>query len=377
MCKTTFLSVLLVGLAAGQEPPRFGTVLQRWSLQMSGAYAGAGITWVRDSGRFYLMDQGYAGPSRVWRLDPADPENTIEAVPWTFANLGDSTVDIPWGIAWDADSGCFWTSQIVDGNIHGGCCLLRHIWSGSTWAWGGAPGDSWLVGDGRNRGGLECLWTAGMERNVLTGIYYFMPVHTSPSPMNHVGRFDPYTKTGLGRLPNGDTMAGRGLTLVPWDSAYVLASGWNTLGLVKMDSLGRVVQRADSNVGGPCDIALLCPQTIRQEDTVFFYMLGSNPSNYFSKISAGLVWSQLGSVGVEEKRLTAHGRQQTATLARSVLMYQPTAGSSQMTAELLDITGRRVLPLQPGANDIRQLSPGIYFIRREQDNSTAKVVVQH
>jgi YVTN family beta-propeller protein len=45
-------------------------------------------------------------------------------------------------------------------------------------------------------------------------------------------------------------------------------------------------------------------------------------------------------------------------------------------ADLLDITGRRVMSLQPGRNDIRAISPGIYFIRRDEDNSTTKVVVQ-
>ena len=45
-------------------------------------------------------------------------------------------------------------------------------------------------------------------------------------------------------------------------------------------------------------------------------------------------------------------------------------------AVLLDIAGRRVLALHPGLNDIRTVPPGIYFARREEDNSTTKVVVQ-
>jgi hypothetical protein len=30
---------------------------------------------------------------------------------------------------------------------------------------------------------------------------------------------------------------------------------------------------------------------------------------------------------------------------------------------LLDISGRQVLDLKPGANDVRALAPGVYFVR--------------
>ena len=32
---------------------------------------------------------------------------------------------------------------------------------------------------------------------------------------------------------------------------------------------------------------------------------------------------------------------------------------------ILDITGRKVMPLCPGFNDLRRLSPGVYFMREE------------
>ena len=70
------LAILVLGAVIGSaqaDPPPFGTELERWRLVMSGAYAASGMTWRRDEGRFYLMDQGYAGPIRVWNLDPADP----------------------------------------------------------------------------------------------------------------------------------------------------------------------------------------------------------------------------------------------------------------------------------------------------------------
>jgi len=48
---------------------------------------------------------------------------------------------------------------------------------------------------------------------------------------------------------------------------------------------------------------------------------------------------------------------------------------------LLDITGSKVLDLKPGANDIRHLVPGVYFVRGPKtedgrpDAALRKVVV--
>jgi hypothetical protein len=33
---------------------------------------------------------------------------------------------------------------------------------------------------------------------------------------------------------------------------------------------------------------------------------------------------------------------------------------------LLDIQGRKVMDLEPGANDIRHVAPGVYFVRRPE-----------
>ncbi len=54
-----------------------------------------------------------------------------------------------------------------------------------------------------------------------------------------------------------------------------------------------------------------------------------------------------------------------ATVIRSVLTL-PEAVSGKRSAgsaQLLDISGRKVLTLHPGANDVRSLAPGVYFIR--------------
>jgi hypothetical protein len=53
---------------------------------------------------------------------------------------------------------------------------------------------------------------------------------------------------------------------------------------------------------------------------------------------------------------------------------------SSLRTDLLDATGRRVLTLKPGANDVSRLSPGVYFMRQacgvgREASSVTKVLV--
>jgi hypothetical protein len=41
---------------------------------------------------------------------------------------------------------------------------------------------------------------------------------------------------------------------------------------------------------------------------------------------------------------------------------------------LLDVAGRKVLDLKSGANDVRALAPGVYFVRQVQAQAQAQVV---
>jgi len=51
------------------------------------------------------------------------------------------------------------------------------------------------------------------------------------------------------------------------------------------------------------------------------------------------------------------------TIVRSVLMIGVRGRETGDRAELLDISGRKVLDLKPGANDVRALAPGVHFVR--------------
>ena len=96
------------------------------------------------------------------------------------------------------------------------------------------------------------------------------------------------------------------------------------------------------------------------------------------------IWGKLESyVGVEggSRLQQTGGSSLTATIIRGVLFLGdcPRMGTVPKTA-LLDISGRKVLDLKPGSNDVRSLSPGVYFVREAQTQARAqavrKVVIQ-
>jgi hypothetical protein len=89
-----------------------------------------------------------------------------------------------------------------------------------------------------------------------------------------------------------------------------------------------------------------------------------------------------GLLAVEKPANPGARRAAAATIVSRTLWYQPTANSSQPTAELLDIAGRVVMSLQPGPNDIRRVTPGIYFVRsadsgKRSEDCVRKIVIQH
>ncbi len=80
------------------------------------------------------------------------------------------------------------------------------------------------------------------------------------------------------------------------------------------------------------------------------------------------VWRGQG-VGIAEQPPAARSTRPRATIAHGILRLPKASGV------LLDIAGRPVLDLVPGANDIRHLAPGVYFIRGEGSRGH-KVVIQ-
>jgi len=83
-----------------------------------------------------------------------------------------------------------------------------------------------------------------------------------------------------------------------------------------------------------------------------------------------------GSVAVElTPEAAARRTASAATIARGML-YLPAIGEGRMaSSELLDISGRKVLALRAGANDISHLAPGVYFIKSADERRMAMIRV--
>jgi hypothetical protein len=107
---------------------------------------------------------------------------------------------------------------------------------------------------------------------------------------------------------------------------------------------------------------------------------------------------QILPVGMAERsKRVAPGPLSEPTIVGGVLVWSATTPSLRNVGQngacpseggpvpaLLDITGRKVMDLQPGENDVRHLAPGVYFIRRPETEdgrpgtavSVRKVVIQ-
>jgi hypothetical protein len=96
---------------------------------------------------------------------------------------------------------------------------------------------------------------------------------------------------------------------------------------------------------------------------------------YVADGSAGLQILQFYGVGVEESpQPQAPSRKLAATVVRGVLFLGERTSASSSTSYLLDAAGRRVMGLKAGANDVRALAPGVYFIRDAQVQAQAQAV---
>ena len=60
------------------------------------------------------------------------------------------------------------------------------------------------------------------------------------------------------------------------------------------------------------------------------------------------------------------------SVVRGVLFLPGAASPKPQASSLLDITGRKVLDLHPGANDVRALAPGVYFVREQPQAASSK-----
>ena len=78
--------------------------------------------------------------------------------------------------------------------------------------------------------------------------------------------------------------------------------------------------------------------------------------------------------GVEEATRLEIRTTRLPTIVRGVLMREDRGRKTEDRAELVDANGRKVLNLHTGANDVRSLSPGVYFVREAQAQAQAQAI---
>jgi hypothetical protein len=94
------------------------------------------------------------------------------------------------------------------------------------------------------------------------------------------------------------------------------------------------------------------------------------------------IWGKINPFLGIEQRNQPFGREsfQSASIVRRTIECKVADGSLKLV--LIDATGRKVLDLKPGANDVSGLAPGVYFVRfvsgaGPEASMVSKVVIQH
>ncbi|MEO0078470.1 MAG: hypothetical protein ABIK86_05675 [candidate division WOR-3 bacterium] len=94
------------------------------------------------------------------------------------------------------------------------------------------------------------------------------------------------------------------------------------------------------------------------------------------------VWGRFGPfIGLAEAPAPHARRRSTGpTILRGILNLQSATCNLHSEMVLLDVSGRKVLDLAPGPNDLSGLAPGVYFVREVgaeiQTGTVRKVVIQ-
>jgi hypothetical protein len=125
-----------------------------------------------------------------------------------------------------------------------------------------------------------------------------------------------------------------------------------------------------ANVADPHNMRVIA---LHRLPCIGWRLVHDSPCVYVATHDAGVCIFETTAVGIAEPR-QVKGEQvrKEASVVRGVLNLE--VGSRQNAAyraELLDVSGRKVLDLHPGANDVRALAPGVYFVREAQAQAQA------
>jgi hypothetical protein len=119
--------------------------------------------------------------------------------------------------------------------------------------------------------------------------------------------------------------------------------------------------------------------TFRPQDTVAIdtFVLAAEPLSMTPDPDNWVLDSSF-VTGIEE---TPNAKLRTTnagpTIVRGVLFLPLASGvGREASGVLLDISGRKVMPLKPGRNDLSRLARGIYFAREAQERAQAQAITR-
>ena len=150
---------------------------------------------------------------------------------------------------------------------------------------------------------------------------------------------------------------------VPWSNRiYLIYYLWGDRKLAIIDCNTDSVIMSGVSLGSCYDIQL---DPVRRR----IFVIGAPDTN--------CVWvmRDTGYAAVETPKADVRTANPMPTFVRDVLHLPGAPNPKPQTSSLLDISGRDVLELRPGANDVRALAPGVYFVRGAQAQAIRKVVV--
>jgi hypothetical protein len=105
-------------------------------------------------------------------------------------------------------------------------------------------------------------------------------------------------------------------------------------------------------------------------EVAFAFLAGDSLADLQSNAEQAL--AKWGQVSVAEARPGGVESRVATTICRGVLVLPQASIRKPQAASLLDISGRKVLDLHAGANDVSRLSPGVYFVREARAHAQAQ-----
>jgi hypothetical protein len=243
----------------------------------------------------------------------------------------------------DASGDTMWTRAF--GGTSGGCGYSvaqtadgGYVITGYTWSFGGSY-DVWLI---KTDASGDTIWT-----------------RTYGGAENDNG----YSVVQI--LDGGYVIAG-------WTCSF--GAGNNDVWLIKTDASGDTMWTR-THGGARCDYGRSVTQTV-DGGYVIVGHTSSYRASYYSDF--WLIKTDAdGRVAIAEPQPPVAHKPVGATIARAVLHVPETEmTNAQYPMTLLDVAGRRVMDLQPGENDVRHLSPGVYFVQGEPAARPTKVIIQ-